>query len=567
MTSHRPAASLPFRPALVLACVLLTACGQGTGPETGDEPAVTILEPEDGAVVALGVNDPLVLRGRATDPQEGELSGEALRWRSDAGGRLGRGRRVELERLAVGPHRISLVATDSDGNSASVTQPLVVDRIVGPRVLLAPDTLVLTSLEDTAVFRATVLRSAGDTAETSEVAVRWTIGDPSVAVSRGDGVFGPRRNGTTAVTARALGAWGRAVLEVRDGWMHVTAGRRHTCGLTTDSLAYCWGSNDAGQLGDGTREERTAPVPVAGGRRFAAIDAGDDHTCAIAADGELLCWGANGRGQLGTGRTEESAEPTRVQTLEAFRVVSAGGDHTCGITADGEALCWGAGEFGRLGYGGESDRLQPTSVAGQGFEAVAAGTYHTCSVADNGVLACWGRNDDGQLGLGDTFDRLTPAAQEEIRAFRQVAAGRFHSCALSGGSAAFCWGENGNGQIGNGNRRRQLSRAGVEGGGRFDDISAGARHTCAVRGDGTLFCWGDNRHGQIGDGSDEDRLSPVPVPGPDAGFRSVAAGGRHTCALTGDWSAFCWGDNGRGQLGTGDRTASQRPVRIPDPGN
>src|SRR3954454_13399858 len=54
----------------------------------------------------------------------------------------------------------------------------------------------------------------------------------------------------------------------------VSAGESHTCGVTTDNRAYCWGSNLGGQLGDGTTTDRLTPAPVAGGFRFHQISAG-----------------------------------------------------------------------------------------------------------------------------------------------------------------------------------------------------------------------------------------------------------------------------------------------------
>lgn len=568
MEIPRPGSS-PALPRAVASVSLLAAAGlagcSGTAaPEARDRPEVSILAPPDGASVEVGVDRPLTLRGEAVDPQDGELTGTSLRWRSDREGELGSGRTVELERLARGRHRITLVATDDAGHSASDTRRLVVERIVGPRVVISPDTLVLTALEDTATFSATVLRSRGDTADPAEVAIAWSSGDTAVAVSRGDGRFRARANGRAAITARALDAPGRAVLEVRDGWRSVTAGRQHTCGLATDSLAYCWGGNGAGQLGDGSRETRLGPVPVAGGRRFASLDAGARHTCAVGAGGDLFCWGANGRGQLGVGDTDPRGEPARVRSARSFRAVSAGGQHTCAAAEDGTLFCWGAGGYGQIGDGGRSDRLTPTPVDAGDFATVAAGAFHTCATSPNGLLACWGRNDRGQLGLGDTSLRTTPTAQREIRAFRAAAAGGFHACALSGGSAAFCWGANGSGQVGNGTRQRQLKRAAVEGGGDFAAISGGARHTCAVTPEGALYCWGDNGDGQLGDGSGEDRLTAGRV-AVDGKVRDVSAGAGHTCAVTATWTALCWGDGGSGQLGTGETSSARRPVRVVSP--
>jgi alpha-tubulin suppressor-like RCC1 family protein len=49
------------------------------------------------------------------------------------------------------------------------------------------------------------------------------------------------------------------------GFAQVNAGAQHTCGKTPADVAYCWGYNLLGALGDGTWQNiRTVPGPVAG---------------------------------------------------------------------------------------------------------------------------------------------------------------------------------------------------------------------------------------------------------------------------------------------------------------
>jgi alpha-tubulin suppressor-like RCC1 family protein len=96
----------------------------------------------------------------------------------------------------------------------------------------------------------------------------------------------------------------------------VTTGYSHTCGETTLNRAYCWGSNTTGQLGDGTISRRLTPVPVAGGRFFSQVSAGGtefgSHTCGKTAAGVAYCWGWNFYGQLGDGTTTNRNRPTAV---------------------------------------------------------------------------------------------------------------------------------------------------------------------------------------------------------------------------------------------------------------
>jgi alpha-tubulin suppressor-like RCC1 family protein len=78
-------------------------------------------------------------------------------------------------------------------------------------------------------------------------------------------------------------------------------GGYHSCGLTADGMAYCWGANGSGQLGDGTYEERDTPVAVSTPMRFASLSLGDFHSCGRTRGGAVYCWGADSSGQLGDG--------------------------------------------------------------------------------------------------------------------------------------------------------------------------------------------------------------------------------------------------------------------------
>lgn len=93
-------------------------------------------------------------------------------------------------------------------------------------------------------------------------------------------------------------------------------------------------------------------------------------------------------------------------------------------------------------------------------------------------------------------------------------------------------------------------------------VAAGDRHSCAVTTAGGVQCSGNNGNGQLGNGTFTDSLVPVQVTGLTSGITSVAVGGFHTCAVTSSGGAKCWGNGPDGELGNGVLADSSVPVDV-----
>src|SRR6266566_4053075 len=305
----------------------------------------------------------------------------------------------------------------------------------------------------------------------------------------------------------------------------VSAGSGHTCATTTRGSAYCWGDNSYGELGDGITDgiRSEIPVKVLGGLTFAAVIAGPGHTCGLTTDGKAYCWGHDG-GALGDDTTTAPEQcgfahircrPVPVAVLGGLAFVTTslgggGGFHTCGVTTAREAYCWGSNGFGQLGSGGDT-AIQHTSpiavVGGLTFTSVSAGGLHTCGVTAGGQAYCWGTNYFGQLGNGasETTEQASPVAVVGGLTFATISAGSEHTCGLTTEGVAYCWG------YAYAVGRRPIPLA-VDGGFTFDALSAGGNHTCGLTRNGLLFCWGSNSAGELGDGTTGDyRSTPVKV--------------------------------------------------------
>lgn len=311
------------------------------------------------------------------------------------------------------------------------------------------------------------------------------------------------------VTCRGADDRGQRLEDGAYGTRALTAGLFHACALDASGMASCWGANEAGQLGDGTRSDRDQATPVATDLRFSALSAGIAHTCGLTGDGQLACWGQNIGGQLGDGSRNDRTTPVLTST-PSLRTLESGWSHTCAITASGTVYCWGLNRDGQIGDGTRVDRLSPRRVPASA-EALAAGSSHTCALSAGTVL-CWGDNRFGQLGDGTTESRPSPTPVTGLP-------------------------------------------------GRATELVSGAAHACALLADGTVYCWGQNLHGQLGNGSTVNATTPVAVAG-SITFARLSAGGAVTCGVSIEGLEYCWGLNQSGQLGDGSRTNRAAPARV-----
>ncbi|MCI1710858.1 MAG: hypothetical protein LKM39_11535 [Chiayiivirga sp.] len=326
--------------------------------------------------------------------------------------------------------------------------------------------------------------------------------------------------------------------------------------------ATCWGNNVFGQLGDGSRALRRAPVSVSGlDSGVVAVSTGANHSCALTIGGGVKCWGANFQNQLGNGTTSQSLVPIDVSGLTAgVQAIDIGISHTCALTTGGGVKCWGLNSSGQLGDGSSTNRAVPTDVSGltSGVVAISAGDRHTCALTMAGGVKCWGNNQYGQLGDGTTTASLVPVDVPSLTsgvAAISAGAGQGHTCALTLGGSVKCWGYNGYGNLGDGSYTNRSTPVDVSGLTGIAAISAGYYLTCAVTTDGAMKCWGNNNYGKLGNGglAISNQPTPADVPGFGGAVAAISAGREHTCAVTTSGVAKCWGWAQFGQLGIDDR--------------
>ena len=366
----------------------------------------------------------------------------------------------------------------------------------------------------------------------------------------------------------------------------MTAGGAHTCALTSSGSAYCWGRAESGQLGVPTPSTiclpdqggfpcGLVPFPVDGGLSFVQLTAGEAHTCGLTSDGSAWCWGRNSDGQLGDDSFTSRKAPVAVASTVKFASIEAGQRHTCGLTSGGAGWCWGRNNAGQLGDGTTTRRSTPVQVimpAGVTLQQLAAGgtdfNDFTCGLSSSGSAYCWGSNSRGQLGRGtqDFVPHVSPAPVSGNRTFASIALGLGdHACGLTATGSAFCWGGNSAGALGDGSEIESFQPLAVSGGIAFQKLALGGYSeggiTCGLTNSGAAYCWGKNTVGSVGDGSTASRRTPVQVTG-GRQFESISIGSLHVCARTVGGTLYCWGSGRTGQLGINNATTSAVPVKV-----
>jgi alpha-tubulin suppressor-like RCC1 family protein len=184
---------------------------------------------------------------------------------------------------------------------------------------------------------------------------------------------------------------------------------------------------------------------------------------------------------------------------------------------------------------------------------------------DDGTVRCWGSNGSGQLGDGSKTNALAP---ESIGPFplAQFDLGGLFTCEAVLAGGAECWGSNVWGQLGDGTTTEHdspevVTALGLD----TTQIATGFQHACALMGDSTVRCWGNNAYGQLGDGTSGTsgaKYSPVPITALGTNVQHLALGDDHSCALLKDGSVDCWGANAAGEVGDGSTTDQHLPKAI-----
>ncbi len=430
----------------------------------------------------------------------------------------------------------------------------------------------------------------------------------------------------------------------------LSAGVYHSLVIGNDGKLYAWGRNYYGEVGDGTTTQRNAPVPVnlPSGVSAVSVAGGFAHSLAIGSDGKLYAWGSNNYGELGDGTNTNRSNPVLVNLPSGVSpvAVTAGDLHSLALGSDGKIYAWGYNPHGQVGDGSTTNRNTPVQVtlpSGVSAVSVTAGPYHSLAIGSDGKLYVWGRNNEGQLGDDTTTQRNSPVLVNLPSGVSplMLAASYDHSLALGSNGKLYTWGYNNRGQLGDGTNINRTTpvQINIPSGVNLVAVAAGSTHSLALGSDGKIYAWGGNDYGQLGDGTTTNRNTPVlgglqpqtitfasitnrvlgaapftitanassglavsftsatpavcsvsgntvtllvagtctiranqagnafyaAAPQVTQSFRinnPIAAKGNHSLRIGSDGKLYAWGYNGQGQLGDGTTTQRTNPVQV-----
>ena len=388
----------------------------------------------------------------------------------------------------------------------------------------------------------------------------------------GDNATGELGDGNTTTTSVA-----EPVSGITSATALASDGAHSYCAILASRAVDCWGSNGAGELGNGTTTDSSVPVAVTGITTATAITGdGDGSYCAVLESASVDCWGANGVGQLGNNTTVDSSVPVAVKGLTtAVSVTGDGNGSYCAVLQTDAVDCWGYNGFGQLGDGATANSSVPMAATGltTATSVSSDGDDSFCAELSSESVDCWGANFAGELGDGTTTESTVPMAVTGITTASAISNDGAESyCALLTSEAVECWGYNGFGQLGNATTTNSSVPVAVSGmSSAISLVSDSENSYCAVLGSGGVNCWGANSSGELGDSSTTSSSIPVAVSGVATAVTMVGGVNgpgdslESYCAVLTSGKVSCWGSNQFGELGNATTTSSSTPVTVLEP--
>jgi uncharacterized repeat protein (TIGR02543 family) len=308
----------------------------------------------------------------------------------------------------------------------------------------------------------------------------------------------------------------------------VYARENNSFALSNEGHVFGWGDNRFLHLGVDTMSQANAPVKISfpnltAEEKVIQIDPGENHVIALTNQGSIFVWGSNQYGQIGDGTTNNRAEPTRpmittqLQANEKFIQVTAGGMHNHALTNSGRIFSWGSNETNELGDGTQINQSTPTPInfpinfsfleSNEKIISLSTGSYATLAMTNQGRLIAWGWNWYGQLGTGDNVSRSRPVLVNvpsllSGESIIKVSTSHAHTVAITSQNRLLEWGLNQADFLGDASDNLVLQPT-IRLLNMLQDkevpelVATGRYHNFFLSNKGRLYSWGYNEYGNV----------------------------------------------------------------------
>ena len=260
-----------------------------------------------------------------------------------------------------------------------------------------------------------------------------------------DGSFGSGIAGDFSILPKQIG--------MQSDWLTIAAGTKVSTAIKTDGTLWSWGYNAVGQVGDGTTVTKLIPTQIGTDTNWSSIALHSSNytyssTLALKTDGTLWAWGTNNDGQLGDGTFVQKNAPVQIGTDTNWSSIDTGESHSLAIKTNGTLWAWGKNQYGELGDGTTVKKNVPTQIGTSTlWTSVRGGTGFSVGTQTGGLLLAWGVNSSGQLGNGTLTIQTTPLLS--TTSAQTVSVGSSHSF-IQNATGTYSWGYNAYGVLGDG---------------------------------------------------------------------------------------------------------------------